>query len=153
VFQTLRSESPSQVFVILIQWLLSLTQYNGRTPDVKLAYDNMCNLDRLKASCSPVPLQSPLDQLWINVNKVIDVFHFSNHIRPLCRQKYSPEAVKRAHPNWNTQAGEQTFVWLSRFKHSVCSMPKFDHLFYIHCIVIRRNTYTLLQVREKASLT
>jgi len=108
LFQSHRSESPSQVFVILIHWLLSLTQYSGRTHDLTLAYDNMCNLDKLKASCSPLPHQSPLEQLWMNVNKIIDVFHFSNHINPLCRQKYSSEAVKKVHPNWNTQAGEHT---------------------------------------------
>ena len=56
-----------------------------------LAYDNMCYLVKLKASSSPLPFQSPLDKMWINVNKIIDVFQFSNHISPVCRQKYSPE--------------------------------------------------------------
>ena len=90
---------------------------SGNTPDVTLAYDNMCNLDKLKASRSPLPFHAPLDKMWINVKKIIDVFHFSNHISPLCRRQYSPVAVKEAHPEWNTQAGEQTFAWLSRFKH------------------------------------
>ena len=97
-----------------------------------LLYDNMCNLNKLKASRSPLPFNSPLDKMWINVDKIIDVFHFSNHISPLCRQQYSPEAVKKVHPDWNTQAG----------KHTICSMPKFHHLFFIHRMVIRCNAYT-----------
>ena len=46
-----RSESPSQVFLILIQWLLSLVKQNGEDIAVNatIAYDNMCNLDRLRA--------------------------------------------------------------------------------------------------------
>ena len=61
----------------------------------------------------------------MNAKKIIDVFHFKNHVSPTSRQKYSPEKVKEANPTWNT---EQTFT---RFKQIVCSMPK-HHLFFIH---------------------
>lgn len=109
---------------------------------ITLAYDNMCNLDKLKASRAELPFESPYSKMWMNVKKIIDVFHFKNHISPTCKERYSPDEVKRQHPKWNTEAGEQTFVWLSRYKHIVCSMPKFHHLFYLHRMVIRRNNYT-----------
>ncbi len=41
-----------------------------------------------------------------------------------------------------TQAGEQTFVWLGRFKHIVCAMNKLHHLFYMHRMIRQRNQYT-----------
>ena len=75
-----RSESPSQVFYILIQWLLLLHEKNELGEDVILAYDNMCNLERMRASRQPLPLEPPLDQLWLKVIKIIDTFHFPNHV-------------------------------------------------------------------------
>ena len=142
-FTLYRSESPSQVFVVLIQWMLSLFKdCNEDQLSITLAYDNMCNLDRLKASKSALPFEPPYDKMWMDVRKIIDVFHFKNHVSPVCKQLYSPDEVKNMNPKWNTQAGEQTFTWLSRFKHIVCSMPKSHHLFYIHRMVIRRNKYT-----------
>ena len=51
-----RSESPSQVFFIVIQWLLSLNKSGSfdESKKIYLAYDNMCNLDRMKVA-SPFP--------------------------------------------------------------------------------------------------
>ena len=139
-----RSESPSQVFIILLQWLLNhqSTLKSSSSESIVLAYDNACNLDRLKAAQNPLPLESPLDKIWMNVHKIIDVFHFKNHTGLRCKQLYNPSVYKSEHPFWNTQAGEQTFIWLGRFKNIVCSMPKQHHLFYIHRMVIRRNQYT-----------
>ena len=132
-------------FLILIQWLLSLVKQNGEDIAVNatIAYDNMCNLDRLRAVATPLPLPPPLDKMWSSVTKIIDVFRFGNHVSPDCQRKYSPEDIKRLNPTWNTQAGEQTFTWLSCFKHIVCSMTKEHHLFYIHRMVVRRNAYML----------
>ena len=107
-------------------------------PDVTLAYDNMCNLDKLKASKELLPFDPPYDSVWSEVTKIIDVFHFSNHVSPHCKEKYSPKEIKQAHPIWNTQAGEQTLTWLSRFKHNTCSMPIARH-HHLHRMVLRRN--------------
>ena len=137
-----RSESTSQVFLILLQWLMCLHKQYGTLPRITLAYDNMCNLDRLRVSKQPLPLEPPLDQAWHNIEKVIDVFHFSNHISSACRTKYSPARVKEKNPDFNTQAGEQTFVWVGRFKHILCAMKKCNHLFFLHRMVLRRNNYT-----------
>ncbi len=141
-----RSESPSQVLLIVLQWLLALmkgaTLKDGELPPVTLAYDNMCNLDRLRVATKPLPFQPPFDKVWLNVTKIIDVFHFNNHVDPLCRERYSPAKLKADNPGFNTQVGEQTFSWLCRFKHIVCAMNKTHHLFYIHRMVLRRNAYT-----------
>ena len=87
------------------------------------------HLDRLKAAQNPLPLEKPLDRVWMDVHKIIDVFHFKNHTSSRCKQLYNPAIYKSEHPFWNTQAGEQTFIWLGRFKNIVCSMPKHHHLF------------------------
>ena len=108
-----------------------------------LAYDNMCNLCKLRVTREPLPLPAPLDRAWLELNKVIDSFHLPNHVDPRCRQLYSPDGLKEAHPHINTQAGEQTFVWLSRFKYILCAMNKTHHFFYLHRMVIRRrNAYS-----------
>lgn len=138
-----RSESPSQVFLIIIQWLLSLVKKHGtQQNEIVLAYDNMCNLAKLKIAQAPLPFPPPLDQLWLDVHKIIDVFHFRNHVSSDCQKKYSPAKLKEENPDFNTQAGEQTFVWVHRFAHILCSMNKVHHLFYLHRMVIRRNCYT-----------
>ena len=138
-----RSESPSQVFIILLQWLCNQHSVLSSTDEkIVLAYDNACNLDRLKAARNPLPLEKPLDRIWMDIDKMIDVFHFKNHTSLDCKRLYNPAIYKSAHPHWNTQAGEQTFIWLGRFKNIVCSMPKDHHLFYIHRMVLRRNAYT-----------
>ncbi len=140
-----RSESPSQVFYVLIQWLLSLSQSRGdthSTPPIILAYDNMCNLARLNAAQLPLPFPPPLDQMWLNTTKIIDSFHLKNHVSEKCKRLFSPAQVKEQYPCMNTQVGEQTFTWLHHFKHILCAMPKLHHLFYLHRMVVRRNQYT-----------
>lgn len=114
----------------------------GSLPSVILAYDNMCNLDRLKVARQPLPLAPPLDCIWNKVEKIINVFHFKNHVSPSCRAKFSPKRMKEENPNFNTQAGEQTFFWVHRFQHILCAMKKCNHLFYLHRMVLRRNAYT-----------
>ena len=90
----------------------------------------------------PLPLPLPMDTLWMNVNKVIDVFHFGNHVSPQCKERCSPAKLKEENSDFNTQAGEQIFIWVSRFQHILCSMSKNHHLFYLDLTVLRRNAYT-----------
>ena len=124
-----RSKSPSQVFLIVLQWLLALYKSCSAPPVVTLAYDNMCNLARLQAAQKPLPLPPLMDKAWLKVEKIIDVFHFGNHISEDCRKRFCPNKVKEDHPSFNTQAGVQTFVWVSRFRHILCSMNKTHHSF------------------------
>ena len=118
-----RSESPSRVFYILIQWLLLLHEKHELNEDIILAYD-MCNLERMRASRLPLPLEPPLDKLWLKIIKIIDTFHLPNHVSEECKAKFSPDRIKEKYPHFNTQVGEQTFTWLHRFRHILCAMPK-----------------------------
>ena len=111
-------------------------------PKMILAYDNMCNLCLLHVSQVPLPFPPPLDKVWLGLEKIIDAFHIKNHVSPDCLRKFSPERVKSANKDFNTQAGEQTFVWVSSFRHILCAMKKDHHLFYLHRMVQRRNKYT-----------
>lgn len=141
---TCRSESPSQVYLILIQWLLTLANVLDINDlnDIILAYDNMCNLQKLHVAQKPLPFEPPYNTLWLKINKIIDVFHFPNHVSPACKELYSPAQMKLDNPSFNTQVGEQTFTWISRFKHILCAMNKTHHLFFLHRMVLRRNAYT-----------
>ena len=139
-----RSESPSQVFMIILSWLFNIQKDINPTDWTKmfLAYDNMCHLDGMRASKNPLP--SPWDKSWISVTKIIDSLHINNHKDASCKEKYDPAILKRELPDGNTMAAEQTFVWLSRFKKIVCAMPKVHHLFYLHRMVKYRNHYTMV---------
>ena len=64
-----------------------------------LAYDNMCNLDKLKAARNPLPLDKPFDEMWMNIQKIIDVFHFKNHRSARCKEMYCPDSMKKDHPS------------------------------------------------------
>lgn len=141
-----RSESPSQVFFIILQWLQALITSGSVAHDqldkVYLAYDNMCNVCRLRVAKNKLPLVAPMDRAWLRVRKIIDTFHLRNHSNPLCHTQYSPKQIKEKNPKYNTQAGEQTFIWMGKFKNIVCAMSKTHHLFHVHRMVCRRNMYT-----------
>ena len=113
-------------------------------PKITLAYDNICNLARLKVAQK----KPPLDMAWRNVEKIIDVFHFGNHVSPDCKRNFCPDKLKKENPNFNTQAGEQTFVWVGRFKHILCSINKNHHLFYLYTEWCLEGIYILLNVIE-----
>jgi len=140
-----RSESPSQVFIIVLSWLFvilkSLNPANWSK--VFVAYDNMCHLDGLRAAKNLLPWPSPWDKAWISVKKIIDSLHMKNHKDKACKERYNPSCLKEELPNGNTMAAEQTFVWLSRFKKILCAMPRTHHLFYLHRMVKHRNQYTV----------
>ena len=141
-----RSESPSQVFFIILQWLQALVTSGSIASDqldeLYLAYDNMCNVCRLIVAKNRLPLPAPMDEAWLKLRKIIDTFHLRNHSNPLCHTWYSPQQMKDENPCFNTQAGEQMFVWMGKFKNIVCAMGKTHHLFYLHRMVCRRNRYT-----------
>ena len=110
-----RSESPSQVFIIVISWLMEVLKHLPieQWKDVVIAYDNMCQLCGMKAAQSPLPsIKPPFNEMWLKVTKIVDSLHFRNHVDPKCCELYNPAKVKEQHP----MAAEQTFVWLSRYK-------------------------------------
>ncbi len=143
-----RSESPSQVFIILVKYLKTVLEHVpvAKWEKFGLAYDNMCHLNDLRAARKPLPkdlFPAPYDEMWMKVTKIIDELHIRNH-KSECQSKYPPDKLRELHPdsNLNTMAAEQTFVWLSRFKKLLCAMPKNHHNFFLHRMITRRNHYT-----------
>lgn len=143
-----RSESLGQVFLFTITWLYTALQ--GTDPqkwsEKWLVYDNMCQLLRLKAARNKLPLPKPYDEMWNYINKAIDAFHLGNHKSDECKERLNPKRIGDMHPHLkdtkNTSAAEQTFSWLGRFKKILSAMNKTHHLFYLHRLVVRRNSYT-----------
>lgn len=86
-----------------------------------------------------LPWPSTWDKAWISLKKIIDSLHLKKHKDKALKARYNPSCLKDEHPNGNTMAAEQTFVWLSRFKKSLCAMPRTHHLFYLHEMVKHRN--------------
>lgn len=149
---TLRSESPTQAYLIIAIWLyrkFKAMQDAGETEanitaamsSTTLAYDNMCHVDSLKIAKKDLPFPTPMDKAWSSVNKVIDRLHLRNHKDSRCKQLYSADRIP---PEYNTMACEQTFVWASRLKKIVCAMGRLHQFFFLHRSVKRRNKYTEL---------
>lgn len=90
-------------------------------------------------------MTSTTHTVWWNVDQ-----NPKNHWQSAYTEPHWQEvqrAVKLNHPNFNTMAAEQTFVWLSRFKKILAAMGKTHHLFYLHRMVKIRNRYTELCYR------
>ena len=146
-----RSEGPGQVFLIAVQYLLT------RLKDIPeedwgefiFSYDNLCNVDKMRAARKPLPLPEPYDKIWLKIRKIVDRLHLRNHKNPDCRVKYGIDDLKERFPCLNTPVAEQVFVWSSRFKRIMCAMPKRRHLFFYHRMVIRRNNYVSKCYQEK----
>ena len=102
---------------------------------------HMINVDGMNAAKTNLPLPAPYNKIWQSVSKIIDVFHFNNHIREDCKIKYNPRLLKEVHPNFNTQVCEQTFSWLGKYSRILMSIPKTHNHFYLHRLVRRRNNY------------
>lgn len=139
-----RSESPSQVFIFLVNFLRR--KLENISPDewseIFVAYDNICNIERMKVTKEELPFPAPYNQIWKKISKIIDTFHLKNHKRVECHQLYNPKRLKESHPSYNTQACEQTFAWLGRFHRILSSMPKIHNNFFLHRLVKRRNSYS-----------
>ena len=85
----------------------------------------------------------PFDNEWLKANKIINSLHIAYNKSEGCKEKYNPAKLKDILPHRHTMAGKQTFTWLSRFKKILCSMPKVHHMFFLHRLVVRRNSYTV----------
>ena len=77
-----RSESPTQVFIILLHWLFENLSCipEDQWSEVIIAYDNMCQLDSLQLAKNPLPLPSPFDKMWMVVRKVCHMLLYKDKI-------------------------------------------------------------------------
>ncbi len=82
-----RAESPSQVWVIVLVWLMEVLQKipPEKWSEVVISYDNMCKLDVMKAARVPLPLPEPYDAMWSSVTKVSTLNARINTSLPKCR--------------------------------------------------------------------
>ena len=143
-----RSGGTAQVSVCTSKYLeLYFSEYKN-IDDSFLFYDNMCNLERLKLWDTDDDNLSSNAKLGVGVfnqiNKGVDALHIKNHCRKECKQVY-PEVLTKSRTLYekpNTESAEQTFIWLSKFKKILNSMPKRKHLFFLYCLVLERNKYT-----------
>ena len=141
-----KSESPSQVYMLMVRILylelkdVPSDQFDEVVENYVLSYDNMCNIDKLKAAQEELPLPAPYNTMWFRIKKVIDRLHLMNHKDKTCQEKYNPDNVLPE--GCNTMASEQLHAWLSRYKKVVNSMTQTHHLFYIHRMCRRRNAYS-----------
>ena len=117
-----RSEDPTQVSLCVIKYCSLILKICGIAivSQMFLFYDNMCNLERLKLwSASDFNQETKLGVTVFNkIKKGVDALHIANHVRDKCRNDY-PIVIKQYRdlfPNGNTQAAEQTFFWLGKFK-------------------------------------
>lgn len=133
------------MFLLTVQYLLKRLEGvpQERWEDMIVSYDNMCNLDKLRASKLPLPFPEPYNMMWLKVTKVIDRLHLRNHKSPTCRKKYSCDPLKEKFKCLNTPVAEQVFSWSARYKKILCAMPKRHFLFFYHRMVVRRNRYTV----------
>ena len=145
MFCTHRSEAQSPVFIILISWLyLTLRTIPYKAwKGIWLAYDNICNIIKLRAAQEKLPLPDKFTKMWQKV--IVDGLHINNHKHEHCKTALHLDNIYRMYPDLkgtrNTMAAEQTFVWLGRYKKIISSMPKLHHLFFLHRLVKRRNRY------------
>ncbi len=111
------SESLSQVYCFLC-WL---HEHCNLLPQ-KIAYDDGCHL--FKFARNPARIKAPptpASQFLAESTIVVDRMHFPNHVDKWCKVHMNPDAT----PDFkdiNTEACEQTFAWLSRFKHATRHM-------------------------------
>ena len=148
LFYFLRYESPSQVFFIILTWLQAMVNSGLVSADklesVYLAYDNnyvqFVQAHSGKEATTTSITNGPC--VAVNTENHRYVSGLKNHKSELCHTLYSPQQLKERNPTFNTQAGEQTFAWMGKYKHIVCAMSKTHHLVYLHRMVRRRNLYT-----------
>ena len=101
-----------------------------------LFYDNMCNLERLKLWSSDKRKLTSEARLGISIfnriNKGVDALHIKNHVRHTCRNEYPKviEKLRETFKNPNTEAAEQTFIWLGKYKKILNTMDKHKHHFF-----------------------
>ncbi|KAJ8028216.1 hypothetical protein HOLleu_30395 [Holothuria leucospilota] len=143
-----RSESPSQALLFMLSVVCLCL---GGAPETLwggmwIAYDNMCNILKLKAMDWLKKSDGLVARMFTKCQKIIDGLHISNHKSKFCQEVLHPSNFDNMYPELkgtrNTMVAEQTFVWLGRFKKIVCAMPKSRHMFFLHRMIIRRNSYT-----------
>ena len=110
--------------------------------EIFISHD-MCHVDAINVAQKALRFHPPFDNEWLKANKIINSLHIAYNKSEGCKEKNNPAKLKDILPHRHTMAGKQTFTWLSRFKKILCSMPKVHHMFFLHRMVVCRNSYTV----------
>jgi hypothetical protein len=135
------------VYLIVCKWLYHRLQPVDEEDwgEIFVCYDNMCNLNALKAFREDIPIDEPYNRMWKGVSKIIDGLHIKNHVRDDCKIVYNPAIFRERFPektSTNTMVAEQTFSKLSKYKKQLNAMTKPNQLFFLHRLCTKLNEYT-----------
>ena len=107
------SESISQVYGLLLDFYSKLSDNS----ELKiLLYDDMCHLKRFAENPDIADLNKWTKQFADEITKVVDKFHFRNHVDPWCQENCNPEKVTELN-GVNTQICEQMFKNINGHKN------------------------------------
>ena len=147
-------ESSSQAFTFLLRfcsWNWNRFQYIG--------YDRACELHPFLKNLKKGG-NVAADEMLNHLKFLVDIFHCLKHKKSTCmplennpKCKYHPRlpTFKDIH-GANTECAEQSFKWLSKFKHNVRRMTMWRYRFYMWTIINTRNEYILRELRKKKRL-
>lgn len=117
------SESLTQVYLFMVWLVKTMLAF-----PTLLAYDDACHLKRFINKRAFTKIGEFLSK---SCTLVVDKLHFKNHTDRWCRANVNPHKVA-AFDELNTEACEQTFRHVSRFrhitKHMTYAMFHFFHL-------------------------
>jgi hypothetical protein len=135
-------ESLTQVYMFLI-WLAMVLQCFPKL----LAYDDACHLK--KFIVNPVRSgKSVYAKFLSNLIIVVDKMHFANHVDKWCRRNVNPY-TNDLFKNINTEACEQTFQFVSKFKFATKHMSYGKYNLFMTKIAEMYNNDRLIRNRKR----
>ena len=118
-------------------------------PEV-LAYDDACHLGMFLTNRMGRFGYSLVAHLLLFVKKlelVCDRFHWRNHTGEWCKRNVNPKNSTKLGPKTNTEAAENTFVWLSKYKFIFKHMNKARFNFTMLWLFHERNQWLCAQCK------
>jgi hypothetical protein len=140
------SESLSQVHLFLFDVHF---RHMLPVPEV-LAYDDACHLGMFLTNRMGRFGYSLVAHLLLFVKKlelVCDRFHWRNHTGEWCKRNVNPKNSTKLGPKTNTEAAENTFVWLSKYKFIFKHMNKARFNFTMLWLFHERNQWLCAQCK------
>jgi len=119
------AESKSQIFYFLLVLIRYACKCGFPIPPVA-AYDDACHLVAFLRNRRGM---SEYSAVLCAIDWCIDRFHLDNHKDPKCKRLYNPDTRPEL-DEVSTQACEETFSWLGRYKSAERHMSRCTHEFF-----------------------
>ena len=123
------SESISQVYGILINWLSNLHS-EERKHLLELLYDDNCHMKKYSENPERAD-RNEITKFFAELDKHIDRFHFRNHVDPWCQENLNPQHVENL-KGVNTQICEQLFKKVNAHKNCKSFNESRFFLFFLY---------------------